>query len=429
MTILFKLLLHPLYTVVHYCDSFEFNDDTIWQLPSGKNILCAGKYCSKPFPWKGRQCVMSLIDTMTLVVYDYINRDVVQTFQISCFPSYDSVEYITHLGVNNFLICLGHFVIFVLSLESSSEPFHFFDKRFSSSHTFCSFSPDNFYVAYCYGSPILKIVNVDNGKTLQTDAPKQKPVACWWSDLNLWVVCEGLVIVKYISNKTEVQIVKTCAIGGPAKALKFAEGVLVTQMDDKIFISRICGENLGPQQILRWKSADYCNDVAISSDGCAVLIHRKNDLFEFELWEIGCDDKWELLSSGTLDHPVEHGCLTGEKNSRRFLILSSCKTDSKLSCLLSFFDLPNASLVARYQLPIYLKNVKCIYVNSNLLIFYSHVRIYFICMADGKVISSIHVGQVDDRFFIPAKRLLLLFIGSGIIKHFKIHNIDKYLPL
>ena len=414
-------------SIVHYCESFEFDEDTIWQLPSGKNIFCARKYCSKPFTWKGRQCVMSPIGTTSLVIYDYINRDVVQTFQISCFPSYDCVNYITHLGENNFLISLGSYVMSVLSLESSSEPFHFFDERLSSSHTFCSLSPDNLYVACSYGSPILKIMNVDNGETLQTVAPKQKPIACWWSKLYLWVVYEGLVVVKYISNKTEVQIVQTWSIGAPAIVLKFAEGVLVTQMDHKIFISRICGENLGPQQILRWKSAGYFNDVAISSDGCAVLIYRKNNPCEFELWEIGCDDRWELLSSGTLDHPVEHGCLTGEKNSRRFLMLSSCKTD--YPCILSFFDLPNASLVTRYQLPMYLKNVKCIYVNSNLLIFYSHVRIYFICLSDGKVISSIHVGQVDDCFFIPSKRLLLLFIGSGIIEHFKIHNIDKYLPL
>ena len=271
------------HSILQFSGSFEFFNDRIWQLPSGKNILCPRKYCSKPFTWKGRQCVMSPIGTTSLVIYDYINRDVVQTFPISCFPSTEFVKYITHLGENNFLISLGHAVMFVLSLESSSEPFHFFHKRFSSSHTFCALSPDNWHVAYCYGSPILKIVNVDNGKTLQTVAPKQKPVACWWSELNLWVVCEGLVIVKYISNKTEVQIVEKCAIGGPAKVLKFAEGVLVTQMDDKIFISRICGENLGPQQILGWKSADYFNDVAISSDGCAVLIYRKNNPCEFQL--------------------------------------------------------------------------------------------------------------------------------------------------
>ena len=148
-----------------------------------------------------------------------------------------------------------------------------------------------------------------------------------------------------------------------------------------------------------------------------------------ELWEIGCDDKWELLSSVTLDGPVELGCLIGEKNCRCFLMLSSCKIDSKLSCLLSSFDLLYGSLITRHQLPIYLKNVKCIYVNSTLLIFYSNDRIYFIRMSDGKVITSIHVGQVDDCFFIPSKRLLLLFIGSGIVEHFKIHNIDKFLPL
>ena len=414
---------------INFCDSFVPSDDTIWQLPSGKNILCAGKHCSKPFTWRDRQCVISLNSTMSLVVYDYINREVVETFQISCFPSYDSVQYITHLGENYFLICLGHYVMFVLSLEISSEPFHFFVERFHPLRTFCALSPDNLYVAYSYGSPTLKIMSVDNGKSLQTVAPKQKPIACWWSKLYLWVVCEGLVVVKYLCNKTEVQIVEICAISGTAEVFKFAEGVLVTQMDDEISISRICGENLGPQQILDSKSDDDILDVAISSDGCAVLIYSENDPCKYELWEIGCDDKWELLSSGTLEHSVEHGCLIGEKNSRRILMLSSSIIDSRCSCILSFFDLPNASLVARHQFPIYLKNVKCIYVNSNLLIFYSDVRIYFICLSDGKVIASIHVGQVDDCFFIPSKRLLLLFIGSGIVENFKIHNIDKYLPL
>ena len=81
-----------------------------------------------------------------------------------------------------------------------------------------------------------------------------------------------------------------------------------------------------------------------------------------------------------------------------------------------------------HQLPMDCFNPDFIYVNSKLLICVDMGGIYFIHVPDGTVITSLYVGCVGKPFFVPSKRLLFLFIGNGVIKHFKIHNIDKYLP-
>ena len=100
-------------------------DFECWQLTTGERILSTSRYCSMPFLWKGRKCVMTSNSSLRLVVYDYLNQQVIDTFQKSCLPSYHSINYIANLGENNFLICVDHNFVFVLSLESSSEFFAF----------------------------------------------------------------------------------------------------------------------------------------------------------------------------------------------------------------------------------------------------------------------------------------------------------------
>ena len=92
-----------------------------WQLKTGQNILCTHKHCSVPVVWKGRKCVLTSCGTTTLIVYDYVNKQVIDTFQISSLPSSDSINYIANLGENNFLICSEDTFLFVLSLQTSSE--------------------------------------------------------------------------------------------------------------------------------------------------------------------------------------------------------------------------------------------------------------------------------------------------------------------
>ena len=419
--------------------SRSFTEDHIsiniecWQLTTGQNILCTFRHCSMPFVWKGRKCVLTSCETSALVVYDYLNQQVIDTFQISSLPIFDSINYIANLGENKFLVCVEDNSLSVLSLESSSE---FPGFSFISDKTypiFCSLSPDNLYVAYSYGSPILRIMNVDNGETLQTVAPKQKPIVCWWSELYLWVVCEGSVVIKYPYTSTHRNVVgnyaEECPIDCDGTVLKFKEGVLVRgQVNRKISISKICHKNLSRQQILDSKLDSSC-EVAISSDGCAVLLYDIGSSYLYELWEMGSENKWELHSTGNLNPLTVCGCFTGNQNSRSslWLLSSGILYQASAVCSIDFWDATPESTVQ--QLPIIISVRHVIYVDSKLLICSDIRDIHFIHVPDGTIITSLDVGRfIKSFFFVPAKRLLFMFIENGIIKRFKIHNIDKYLP-
>ena len=402
-----------------------------WQLTTGQNILCTSKHCSMPFVWKGRKCVLTSCETSALVAYDYVNQQVIETFQISSLPSSYTIKYIANLGANNFLVCLEDNCRFVLSLESSSGISAFSFINDDTYPIFCALSPDNLYVACSFGSPILRIMNVDNGKTLQTVSPKEKPIACWWSDLFLWVVCEGLVVIKYPYTPTHRNVVgnyaEECSIDCGGDVLKFEEGVLVCLgVNEKFSISKICHKNLSRQQILDSK-IDSFHEVAISSDGCAVLLYDRFLSYLYELWEMGSENMWELHYTGKLNRPTWDVCLAGKQNSRRLLwVLTSnlFGSSSTLRCI-DYSDATPESFVHRISIDLSFPHF--IYVDSKLLICLDKSDIHFIHVPDGTVIASLYVGDIRKYFFVPSKRLLFLFIGTGIIKHFKIHNIDKYL--
>ena len=403
-----------------------------WQLTTGQNILCASKHCSMPFVWRDRKCVMTSSSILALVVYDYVNQQVIDTFQLSSLPSYRSIIYIANLGTNTFLICSQNTFLLVLSLESSSEFSAFSFINDDTYPLFCSLSPDNLYVACSYGSPILKIMTVDDGKILQTVAPKQKPVACWWSELYLWVVCEGSAVVKYpyISTHSNVvgNYVQECSIDCDDDALKFKAGVLVClQINRKISISKICDKNLSRQQILDSKLDSSC-EVAISSDGCAVLLYNTYWSCLYELWEMGSENNWELHSTGKLNPSTWGGCLAGKQNFRRLLWLSAPDDSGEESalCSIDFSDATPKTVV--HQLPIELFFPDVVYVDCKVLIFCDAGYIHLIHVPDGTVITSLYVGYIEKSFFVPSKRLLFLFTGDGNIKHFKIRNIDKFFP-
>ena len=140
----------------------------------------------------------------------------------------------------------------------------------------CTVSPDNLYIACCYENCILTIKSVDNGETLQTVVLQHPPQACWWSESYLWVVCRG-VVVKYSYDSTNTTVLgndlQECDINFH-KVLKFAEGVLVVSLnkEDEISIFKICNEKLCSQQCPR---SILASSVAISSDGCAVLLYSR----------------------------------------------------------------------------------------------------------------------------------------------------------
>ena len=405
------------------------------QLPTGEKILSiSGEYCSKPFTWKNRECVMKSNDALALIVYGYINQEVVATIEISSLKSIYNVRFLSYLGENNFLISLDDEFVFVLSLEISSEslfsPFPFICAEFFP--LFFALSPDNLYVAYSYGSPYLRIINVDNGRTLHIMSPKERPIACWWSQLYLWVVCDGLVVIKYPYSSAHINMenyVVECYREG--RVLKFAEGVLVTQVDGKISISKIVHECLSPQQILDSKvtgMTDY-RSVQIRLDGGAVLLHDTKFLHYYEVWEMGRENKWQLFSAGELDQSLTHGSFIWKKNSWSLLWLSTAPNG--VVCLLRtyFIDLSNGSLSDMHKFPVLIIDRASTCLLSDLLICPGQEEIYFIQLSDGKVTTSIPVGMFHAFLFVSTKRLLLLFRKSGVIKRFNIHNIDKFLPL
>ncbi len=424
--------------------AFLFSDDKLsisidhLHLPTGERFLFANKICSKPFTWKDRKCVISPNSdesVQVLEVYDIVHQKIIDTFQISCLPSYASINHISYLGERNFLICLDFHLVLVLSLEASSEPL--VAPVVNSGNVKCgALSPDNLYVACCYENRILTVRSVDNGKSLQTLELKEPPEACWWSKFYLWVVCNG-VILKYPYHATNCKVLENvleeCSISPYSRVLKFVEGVLVLCHGKEVTL-KICNEKPCLQQTLELNF--YPSDVAISSDGCAVLLFDKESSnYQFWEWEKTFANKRKLALSGKLAmfsdyYRVMHFGLTGAQNSRRSFWLTICLRDGlSLHYLdLSSTDSPNERK-PKLGLSFEDHELKCIYGDSNFLIVHHiHDYISFIRVRDGENSFSLlnDVGQVDQLFYLASQSLLLLVNRNGIRK-LKIHNIENFL--
>ena len=416
-----------------------------FHLPSGGILLIANKFCSKPFVWKDRKCVIYFISRYNVVVYDYINLEVVDLFYINCLPGNSSIDDITHLEGTNFFVQFGHEHAFVVSLETSKASF--VDHRFANTLELkcCALSADSFYLACCYKNSFLFIRRVDNGKVVQVVVTKQAPEACWWSESYLWVVCED-VVVKYPYDSTEAEVV------GPAledfslslkSVLKFMVGVLIIRLNDEgqIAILKICDQTLHPQQIPDTNFA--ASAAAISRDGCAVLLYCKSN-FDYQLWEIACENEWELRTTGKLEDcdAVVWFCLSGEKASRSSIWVKSLVTsfeDTLFEPLWIFsMDFPEGRQVfSHYLISEDLKYLGSVVVEGNykysdILIIHRYEWLYFLDVLAGKVISSSFLGDlrcVDNvsSFFIPSQGILVL-AGLREIKFLKIRNIKSNLP-
>ena len=222
-----------------------------FHLPSGGVFLIANKYCSKPFTWRDGKCVIHWISRVEAVVYDYINREFVELFRINCLPENPSNICISKVDEMNLFLCLSYKEVFVAEFKfpvSSVPPLVY------RSNTKCyALSPDNLYLAACDESRTLTIRSVDDGKVLQAVELKQTPEACWWSELYLWVVCEG-IIAKYSYDSTQTKVVDSFAEESGKNfesVLKFAEGVLVIRPSDngEISIFKIRNQEIYLQQI------------------------------------------------------------------------------------------------------------------------------------------------------------------------------------
>ncbi len=431
----YQIISPPFWDLVNRYSEFKIRR---FHLPSGDIFLSANKHCSNPFTWKDRKCVIFLTQRRLplAIVYDFIKREVVEYFDIGCLQTNICVRGISNLDETNLFVCLGDSEVFVLDFEpntnSSVASFA------SGSDTKCySLSPDNFYLA-CYNEDrSLTIRSVDSGKVLQTLELKQPPESCWWSELYLWVVCKG-VVVKYPYDSTHTKMLgnylEECAIDFES-VLKFAEGVLVIRLSDngEISILKIRNQKIYPQQIPDSNFA--ATSVAISSDGCAVLLHRDSDNpwdceSDYQLWEAACEDGWEVRSTGDGSHTgVRWFCLTGTENSRSSIWLTSSAGHINERLAVSSIDFPSCKQSFWHELPLNNLRHVVVYADSNCLIIHQDKWIYFLNVSAGEIITSLYVGHhvvsLDVfSFYIPSRGILVLG-GTGYAKVFKIHNIEN----
>ena len=398
-------------------------------LPNGGICLIANRFCSKPFGWKDRKCVIYIISHTLTVVYDYINQEVVELFVINCLPGNCSVDRITYLEGTNFFVGLDPYA-FVLSLEtsigSSSDRFESDDSCDIRCH---ALSPDNLYVACCYENRILSIQRVDDGRLSQVIILERPPEACWWSQMFLWVACED-VVVKYPYDSAKAEILgnacEDCSFNFNY-VLKFMYDVLVVCLvDNETAIFKICNQKLCRQQIP--DSTFPASSVAISRDGCAVLLCTDSDK-NYQFWEIGCENKWELCTTGTLHFSVSWFSLIGEKNSRSLICMQRDITEDL--CVFSI-DFPARTEGFRYdELSDRNAGVEGIYLCSNMIIIHEFSWIRFVDLTTGNIITSLYARdfyfpRIRACLYIPSQRMLL-FIGLRAVKFLRIHNIENYL--
>jgi hypothetical protein len=436
------------YQIISPCHNGRFSTSKIridhFHFPTAETLLVAKRNCSKPFNWKNKKCVIFSKcprSASPLVVYDFMNKKIIDEFHINCFPNHSQIVYISNLDETNFLICLNYGHIFLLSFESSAEsPKASFVNN--ADVKCCALSPDNLYFACCFKNSVVTVRSVDNGETLQTVELKQPPEACWWSELYLWVVCKG-VVVKYLYDPTQRKVLgnelEECTIKFD-QVLKFAKVVLVIRDDQKISIFKCCKEKLCRQHVSDLQS--FLNSATISSDGCAVLLYGTY-YANYQLWEIACENRWELHSAGRFDTSRYIHCLslTGTKNSRicslwfHLLINSAFDTD----CDLHSINFSNSTHRTTRKLPFSsMGAVKVLYGDSKYLIIFSQLWwIHFVQVSDGKITTSLFLDDLPCSLsssiphltpFYIASRSLLLLAGKTNINIYKIHNIESYSP-
>ena len=405
--------------------------------PTGRVVVLSNKYCSNPFEWKNKKCVIFLISDISLVFYDFINKEVLDKFHIDFLPTHSSLRCVSKLDETNFLVAFGDNQAFVLSLEASTESCERESRFVCASDIKCyALSPDDSYIACCSEDLILTIINVNNGKNLQTVELKHRPEACWWSEFYLWVICNG-VVVKFPYNLAQTKVlgneIEERSINFESVVV-FMKGVLVIRSSDdtEVYILKICDNKLVSQQIP--DSNFTASSASVSSDGCAVLLYDKCRSF-CTLWEITGEHRWKLRSSKYLETKGTGArCfLSGTKDFRTFLQISfSMSTSVRLASFDLRRDTFHRTLERYFELPLQSKMHQVFFVNSSILIIINGFGIHFV-RADGDLITSLCMGMLsicDDLVasFFVASRSLLLLGGKRSVKIFRIRNIEKFLP-
>ena len=415
---------------------------------------------AESFTWKNRKCQI-LSRTSTLIIYDFINREVIDRFQTDCLPSVTEFVCVSKLDGTNCLLSLNDRQLFIFSLETPEEysvVSYVTPRTFPDCFPRATLSPNHLYLACCYDEyNALTIRSADNGETLQTVEMEKSPKACWWSELYLWVVCEGVLVrLPYSSTNAKVlgSGVEMCPLtfGG---VWGFGEGgVFVFKGNNNmITILKICNNETFIQKIgdplfhsagmSKYGWAFSVDTVEISKDGCAVLLRRINEnvsttCFLCKLWEFTLESGWELHFDGTIGTNCREAflSLTGTQNCRRltWVRFDEVETDvGSVNSTLSVFDFPSRKL---YEYSVHLPSDKFewkVDVAPNILLVKwkdSHL-LSVLNVSDSKTMTALGFCGYDHTnwsavFYLPSKRLLLA-VFPDVIKYFKIHNLEKYL--
>ena len=390
-----------------------------------------------PFTWKNRKCQISSCAS-TLFIYDFINRERVDTFQIDCLPADTRIDCISKLDGTNFLLSLDKKNIVVLSLETSEESsvvsYVFPDTSFE-----VTLSPDHLYVACCYNEYVLTIRSVDNGETLETVELQKPAEACWWSELYLWVVCKG-VLVRFPYDSTHSKVLGSGREVCPLtfyRVLGFGEGVFVfTGNNNVITILKICDNMPFIQKI----GNPLFDEVAISKDGCAVILFYKEQTedatthLQYQVWEFTPESCWELHFDGEIETILYHEVsmvwfsLTGTQSCRRLVLALS---DRDIA-ILSFFDFTSKELDE-----LFIPSTTCPVIEwivdlaPNVLLINTGIYWTVVNVSDHKIVATLRACEIDlrlrPRLFYLSSKGLLLVVYQNVIKYFKIHNIDNCL--
>ena len=388
------------------------------------------------FTWRNRKCRISSCSS-TLIVYNLINREVIDRFQIDCLSAGTDIHWISKLDGTNFLLSLDRTNLVVLSLETPGES-SVVSYVFRNAWFQATLSPDHLYVASCYYEyNDLTIRSVDNGETLETVELQKPPEACWWSELYLWVVCAG-ALMRFPYDSTHSKVLgsgrEVCLLTFGI-VLGFGEGVFVFQGNDNmITILKICDNMPFIQKV----GYPPFRDAAISKDGCAVVLYHKipeqiegiTTHLQHQLWEFTPESGWELHLVGTIRRQLSEiglkcWSLTGTQNCRR----SMWSVHTSFYTILTFFDHSSRELY-EYSLPYVLSgNADVVEVAPNFLLIKGGNCLSVLHALDNKVIATLPFWRDLSNIFYLSSKDLLLAVFEDDIKYFKIHNLEKILDL
>ena len=482
----FQILAHPFHDDHRFTDNFK---PWHFHLPNDQIVVVVpNKTPEKFFVWKNRKCVIS-VRPSALEIWDIKNQEVIDRFHVDCLPPISDIDRISKLDETNFLFCFNSRHVVVLSLKTFGETS--VNSCVNSFLKCVTVSPDHLYVACCYENCVLTITNVVNGETLQTVELQKAPEACWWSELYLWVVCKDAVL-KFPYHSADEEVLEgdseEFAINFN-RVLKFDHGVLVSAVDNenkrkiraskicddkvpypsedenflesdpdelsecigcileidneiivntannihggKICISKICDGKLCSQPLGNLTLGFSC--VAISSDGCAVLLLRRS---EYQLWEFARESGWELYSAENLCslpyREVLWFSLTGTRNVRTLEWVTTYCDPSYTRYTFNSLKGAHSRYLPNILYPNYVRKV-C-YVAPNVVLLFSGKFIHVFNPSDGEIITILYFRE-DSEIFLDASILylsskrLLTFVLPNYIKCFKIHNLENLLAL